>query len=71
MMIDSKIVDCKLELIANWPDSTLRFKGHTLLSKNNENFANYFLKTKANNKCFTLLKCTCKWQQKSIIELER
>ena len=25
-----------------------------------KNFANYFLKTKANNKCFIVLKCTCK-----------
>ena len=36
-----------------------------------ENFANYFLKIKANNKCFTVLKCTCKGLQKSISELER
>ena len=26
----------------------------------NENFANNFLKTKANKKCFVVLKCTCK-----------
>ena len=31
-----------------------------------ENFANYFLKPKANNKCFMLLKWTCKGLQKSI-----
>ena len=36
-----------------------------------ENFANYFLKTKANNKCFIVLKCTLKGLQKSISELER
>ena len=29
-------------------------------AKINENFANYFLQTKANNKCFIVLKCTCK-----------
>jgi len=32
-------------------------------AKINENFANYFLNTKANNKCFILLKCTCKGLQ--------
>ena len=32
-----------------------------------ENFANYFLKTKANNKCFIVLKCTYKGLQKSMI----
>ena len=36
-----------------------------------ENFANYFLKTKANNKYFIVLKCTCKELQKSISKLER
>ena len=36
-----------------------------------ENFNNFFLKTKANNKCFIVLKCTCKGLQKSISELER
>ena len=36
-----------------------------------KNFANYFLKTKANTKCFTMLKCTCKGLQKSVSELER
>ena len=40
-------------------------------AKINENFANYFLQTKANNKCFIVLKCTCKELQKSISELER
>ena len=35
-----------------------------------ESFANYFLKTKASNKCFEVLKCTCKGLQKSISELE-
>ena len=40
-------------------------------AKIDENFANYFLKTKANNKCFIVLKCTCKGLQKSISELER
>ena len=34
-----------------------------------ENFTNYFLKTKANNKYFIVLKCTCKGLQKSINEL--
>ena len=33
--------------------------------------SNYFLKTKVNNKCFILLKYTCKGLQKSISELER
>ena len=36
-----------------------------------ENFANYFFKTKANNKCFIVLKCKCKGLQKSKSELER
>ena len=35
-------------------------------AKINENFANYFLKPKANNKCLIVLKCTCKGLQKSI-----
>ena len=35
-----------------------------------KNFANYFLKIKANNKCFTELKCKWKGLQKSS-ELER
>ena len=39
-------------------------------AKIDENFANYFLKTKA-NKCFIVLKITCIGLQKSIIELER
>ena len=39
-------------------------------AKFNENFANYFLKTKVNNKCSIVLKCTCKGLQKSIRELE-
>ena len=38
-------------------------------TKIDENFANYFLKTKASNKCFVVLKCTCKGLQKSISEL--
>ena len=36
-----------------------------------ENFANYFFKTKANNKCLIMLKCACKGLQKSNSELER
>ena len=36
-----------------------------------ENFANYFLKTKANKKCVIVLNCTCKGLQKGISELER
>ena len=40
-------------------------------AKIDESFANYFLKTKANNKCFEVLKCTCKGLQKSISELDR
>ena len=36
-----------------------------------ENFANYFLKTKANNWCLIVLKCTCKGLKKSISELEQ
>ena len=39
-------------------------------AKIDENFANYFFKTKANN-CFIVLKCKCKGLQKSISELER
>ena len=35
-------------------------------AKIDENFANFFLKTKAKIKCFTVLKCTCKGLQKSI-----
>ena len=40
-------------------------------AKIDENFANYFFKTEANNKCFILLKCTCEGLQKIIIELGR
>ena len=40
-------------------------------AKIDENFANYFLKTKANNKCFIVLKCTYKGLQQSIGELKR
>ena len=36
-----------------------------------ENFANYFLRTKANNMCFMVLKFKCKGLQKSKTELER
>ena len=36
-------------------------------AKIDENFTNYFLKTKTNN----ILKCTCKGLQKSISELEQ
>ena len=36
-----------------------------------ENFTNYFLKHKANNKCFILLKCTCTGLPKSIGDLGR
>ena len=35
-------------------------------AKIDENFANFFFNTKANDKCFMLLKCTCKGLQKSI-----
>ena len=35
-----------------------------------ENFANYLLNLQANNKCFILLKCTCKGLQKSKSEPE-
>ena len=41
------------------------------ITKIDENFANYFLKTIANNKCFHSVKCTCKGLQKSINKLER
>ena len=34
-------------------------------------FLNYFIKTKANNKCYIVLKCTCKGLQKIISESER
>ena len=34
-------------------------KGSRSQAKINENFANYFLKTKANYKCFIVLKCAC------------
>ena len=40
-------------------------------AKIDESFANYFLKTKANNKCFIVLKCQRKRLQKSMSELER
>ena len=40
-------------------------------AKTDENFANYFLKTKANNKCFIVLNCICNGLQKTISELER
>ena len=33
-------------------------------AKIDENFAHYFLKTKANNKCFIVLNVTCKGLQK-------
>ena len=49
----------------------LWFKGLSSQAKIDENFANYFLKPKANNKCFIVLKCTYKGIQKSISELER
>ena len=41
------------------------------VAKIDENFANYFWKLSANNKCFIVLKCTCKGIQKSINELIR
>ena len=37
----------------------------------NENFANYVLKTKAKNKCFSDLKCRYLGIQKSLNKLER
>ena len=40
-------------------------------AKLDKNFANFFLKTKAKNKCFIVLNCTYKGLQKSIRELER
>ena len=40
-------------------------------AKIDKNFANYFFKTKANNKCFIVLKSTCEGLQKSIGEVER
>ena len=40
-------------------------------AKIDENFANYFLKTNANNKCLMRLKYTCEGLQKSISMLER
>ena len=40
-------------------------------SKIDQSFANKFFKTKAFNKCFIVLKCTCKGLQKSISELEQ
>ena len=49
-------------------------KGLQTLKKIYENFANYFLKTKADNKCVIVhdhVKCTCKGLQKSICEFER
>ena len=39
-------------------------------AKIEDNFDNYFLKTKANSKCFVVLKCTCKGLQKRNSELE-
>ena len=40
-------------------------------AKIDENFANYFLKTNAHNKCCIVLKCKCKGLHESISELER
>ena len=37
--------------------------------KINNNFANSYLKTKANNTCFTVLKCTCKGLQKTSVRV--
>ena len=49
--------------------------GHCYLkvsrSQANKNFANYFLKEKANNKRVIVLKYTCKGLQKSTSELKR
>ena len=38
-------------------------------AKIGENVANNFLKTKANNKCFMVIKCTYKGRRKSISKL--
>ena len=38
-------------------------------AKIDENFANYFLNSKAKNKCFMMLKFTCKGLQKSMKKL--
>ena len=46
-------------------------KGSRSQPKIDESFANYFIKTKGNNKFFILLKCTSKEIQKSTSELER
>ena len=53
---------------ANYPNCALKVA--SIYSKIKENFANYFLKTKAKNMCFMVLKCTCVGLQKSINELE-
>ena len=47
------------------------FKVSNSGAKIDENFANYFLKPKANTKCFMVQKCTCKGLKKSISELDR
>ena len=39
-------------------------------AKIDENFANYFFKTKVYNKYFLVLKCTCKGLQKSARKFE-
>ena len=60
------IVPCSSDLVSHCGLKVSRSQ-----AKIYENFAIYFLKTKANNKCFSGLKCTRKGLQKSISELER
>ena len=67
----NKIEKIGLSLLETLRSSHCDLKVSRSQAKIYESFANYFLKTKANNKCFILVKCTCKELQKSISELER
>ena len=64
--LGSVVYGCKVYYMVHWDFKVSRFQ-----TKVYENFANYFLKTKANNKCLIVLKCRRKGLQKSISELER
>ena len=68
MIIRYKNIHSDLELLSS-DHSDLKVA--STQAKIDENFANYFSKTKGNNKCFRVLKCTCKGLQKIISEVER
>ena len=42
-----------------------RLSGLKLYKQNQWEFCNYFLKTKANNKCYIVIKCSCKMYRKA------